>query len=150
VIPKSAYDELSHPTTPHLRQRIDYLISQKLVSLAFIDVGSDIYALYHKLTTSPDKGYKVIGPGEAASIALAKAYDEIVASNNLNDISLYISEFNLKYITTGDILIEALAKGYITENEGNAIWASMLKKRRRLGAGSFSEYIEIKNKLKNS
>jgi hypothetical protein len=69
-----------------------------------------------------------------------------VASNNLKDIGSYISEFKLKHITTGDILIEALEKGYITEDEGNAIWASMLTKRRKLGATSFYEYIKTKNK----
>ena len=67
VVPKPAYDELSYPTTPHLKQRIDNLISNKQASLATIDVGSDAYALYQKLTTSPDEGHKIIGPGEAAS-----------------------------------------------------------------------------------
>ncbi|NYB72850.1 hypothetical protein HZF24_01705 [Sedimentibacter hydroxybenzoicus DSM 7310] len=146
MIPKPVYDELSYPTTPHLKQRIDYLISNKQASLATIDVDSDTYALYQKLTTSPDKGYKIIGPGEASSIALAKTNNGIVASNNLKDISSYINEFALKHITTGDILIKALEKGYITENDGNTIWSSMLAKRRRLGASSFSEYIKTKNK----
>lgn len=146
MVPKPAYDELSYPTTPHLKQRIDYLISNKQVSLATIDIDSDAYVLYQKLTTSPDNGHKVIGPGEAASISLAKTNNGIVASNNLKDISSYINEFELKHITTGDILIEALAKGYITEYGGNTMWASMLAKRRKLGATSFSEYIKIRNK----
>ncbi len=145
VIPKPAYDELSYPTTPHLKQRIDYLISNGQAKLATINVGSETYTLYQKLTTSPDEGHKVIGPGEAASIALAKTSNGIVASNNLKDISSYISEFGLRHITTGDILIEALNKGIITENEGNEIWASMLAKRRKLGALSFSEYIRLKS-----
>jgi hypothetical protein len=67
VVPKPAYDELSYPTTPHLKQRIDYLINNKQASLATIDVDSDAYVLYQKLTTSPDNGHKLIGPGEAAS-----------------------------------------------------------------------------------
>ena len=146
VIPKPTYDELSYPTTPHLKQRIDFLIDNKQASLATINVGSTTYTLYQKLTTSPDKGHKIIGPGEAASIALAKTTNGIVASNNLKDISLYISEFQLKNITTGDILIEALKKGYITEDDGNNIWTLMLAKRRKIGATSFSEYIKIKYK----
>ncbi|HZK71510.1 MAG TPA: hypothetical protein VFD03_08355 [Clostridia bacterium] len=48
-----------------------------------INVDSETYALYQKLTTSPDEGHKIIGPGEAASIALAKTNNGIVASNNL-------------------------------------------------------------------
>lgn len=106
----------------------------------------DAYTLYQKLTTSPDEEHKIIGPGEAASIALAKTNNGIVASNNLKDISSYITEFKLKHITTGDILIEALEKGFISEDDGNTIWASMLAKRRKLGASSFSEYIKFKNK----
>lgn len=145
VIPKPAYDELSYPTTPHLKQRIDYLINNGQVSLEAINVDSETYTLYQKLTTSPDEGHKVIGPGEAASIALAKTCNGIVASNNLKDISSYISEFGLRHITTGDILIEALNKGFITEKEGNDIWASMLAKRRKIGASSFSEYIRLKS-----
>ena len=146
MIPKPAYDELAYPTTPQLKQRIDHLITCKQAGLALINVGSDTYALYQKLTTSPDRKHKIIGPGEAAAIVLAKTYDGIVASNNLNDISSYITEFKLKHITTGDILIEALTKGIITEAEGNAIWAAMLAKRRKLGAASFSDYIMAKRK----
>ena len=52
----------------------------------------------------------------------------------------------MKNITTGDILIEALKKGYITEDDGNNIWTLMLAKRRKIGATSFSEYIKIKYK----
>lgn len=146
VIPKPAYDELAYPTTPQLKQRIDTLISNNQAVLQTINVDSDTYDFYQKLTTTPDEGHKIIGPGEAASIALAKTAGGIVASNNLKDISSYIHEYELKHITTGDILIEAMEKGFITENDGNTIWASMLAKRRKLGASSFSEYIKSKNK----
>ena len=81
VIPKPAYEELSYPTTPHLKQRIDCLIDNNQASLATIDVDSDAYVLYQKLITSPDNGHKIIGPGEAASITLAKTNNGIVASN---------------------------------------------------------------------
>ncbi|NCB42810.1 MAG: hypothetical protein EOM59_09340 [Clostridia bacterium] len=141
AIPKPAYDELAYPTTPHLKQRIDSLINNKLATLVTINVDSETYELYHKLTNSLDNGQKIIGPGEAASIALAKTHNGIVASNNLSDIRFYIDKFELKHITTGDILIDALKRGFITEDEGNMIWMSMLKKRRKLGAESFSEYM---------
>lgn len=72
---------------------MDDLIHNKQAALVSIDVVSDAYALYRKLTTSPDKGYKILGPGEAASIVLAKANNGIVASNNLKDIRLYINEY---------------------------------------------------------
>jgi len=145
VIPKPAYDELAYPTTPQLKQRIDTLISSSQAVLQNINVDSDTYVLYQKLTTTPDEGHKIIGPGEAASIALAKTVGGVVASNNLRDISSYIDEYELKHIITGDILIEAMEKGLITEDDGNTIWTAMIAKRRKLGASSFSEYIKLKN-----
>jgi len=45
-------------------------------------------------------------------------------------------------MTTGDILKEAYNKGYITERDGNAIWASMLARRRKLGAPTFTDYLK--------
>lgn len=144
IIRKAAYDELSFPTTPQLKERIDQLLQSGAASLATIDLGTDEFVLYHKLTNSPDKGHKIIGSGEAASIALASVHNGVVASNNLKDIALYVKELGLRHITSGDILMEALDKGLITEVEGNAIWASMLAKRRKLGAGSFTEFLSLK------
>jgi hypothetical protein len=77
---------------------------------------------------------------------LAKSTCGILASNNLRDIKTYIEEFVLRHVTTGDILIQALKGGYITESQGNAIWASMLAKRRKLGFTSFTDYIQSKGK----
>jgi len=144
IIPNPVYIELCRPNTPHLKNRIDVLLSQNLVSIQNIDIASEEYNTYYQLTESPMKGHKVIGNGEAASIALAKKYGGIVASNNLRDIQTYISEFGLKHTTTSDILVDAYTKGLITENEGNTIWSNMLAKRRRLGAASFTEYLKMK------
>jgi hypothetical protein len=55
VIPKPAYDELSYPTTPHLKQRIDYLISTNQVSLATI--GASMLAKRRKLGTASFSEY---------------------------------------------------------------------------------------------
>lgn len=44
-------------------------------------------------------------------------------------------------LTTGDILVEALDAGFITETEGNTIWAEMIRKKRRLPTATFSEYL---------
>lgn len=143
IIPRPVYAELCRPNTPHLKSRIDVLIAQNLVSIQDIDINSDEYSTYYQLTESPTEGHKVIGNGEAASIALAKQYGGIVASNNLRDIQTYISEFDLQHITTGDILVDAYNKRLITESDGNLIWSNMLAKRRRLGASTFTEYLKI-------
>lgn len=49
-------------------------------------------------------------------------------------------------MTTGDVLVEALEKGIITEAQGNKIWVDMVKRKRKLGADSFSEYLSIKKR----
>ncbi len=43
--------------------------------------------------------------------------------------------------------MEALERGFTTEDEGNTIWVSMLAKRRKLGAASFSEYIKRQKQI---
>ncbi len=143
VIPKQVYDELSYPGVSHLRAKIDLLISTGQAQIEQIDVGTSVYETYMFLTT-PNANVKLIGKGEAAVIAMAKEHDGVVASNNLKDIVGYVKQFNLKHITTGDILVEALNRNIITETQGNQIWNDMLKKRRKLGASSFSEYLKMK------
>lgn len=66
----------------------------------------------------------------------------VLASNNLRDVLRYVKKYELKHITTGDILIEALDKGFLTEQEGNNLWADMLKKRRMLPTATFTEYLK--------
>ena len=144
VIPRPVYDELSNPRISHLKVRIDALVSAGQAEIVEIIVGTEEYNMFYKLTVEPDKGQKLIGKGEAASIALAKEDDGIVASNNLRDIGDYVEEFQLKHITTGEILVDAYNKGLITEVDGNTIWASMLAKRRKLGAASFSDFLKSK------
>ncbi|MBS3976496.1 MAG: hypothetical protein KGZ75_07195 [Syntrophomonadaceae bacterium] len=141
IIPMPVYDELSYPGISHLRARIDAMISGGQVTLASISIDTCTFELYRELTEAPMGGCVVIGKGEAASIALAKTCSGIVASNNLRDIAPYIGRFALKHLSTGDILTEALKKGYITEMQGNSLWCSMLAKRRKLGAKSFTEFL---------
>lgn len=146
VIPKQVYDEIDKPTIPHLKARIDLLISKGSATVMAIDIGTEEYDLYRRLTTySKEINNKVIGRGEAASISLAKKYNGILASNNLRDIDQYVREFSLRHVTTGDILIEAYSKKLITEADGNVIWKEMLKKRRKIGAASFSEFLKTTN-----
>jgi len=145
VIPKPVYTELDRPSIPHLKARVDALVAANLVTIQEITVGSEEYKTYYQLTEEPAQGHKIIGLGEAASIALAKQYGGIVASNNFRDISTYIEEFSLKYTTTADILVDAYERGFITESQGNTIWSNMLSKRRRIGGASFSDYLKSKS-----
>lgn len=144
VIPKQVYDELGN--IPHLQARIDTLLNRGDVSVMEIKAGTAEHQLYTEFTRKPKPGHAVIGHGEAASLALAQSEKGIVASNNLKDISQYVTEYQLDHKTTGDILVEALDSGLITEQDGNALWANMLKKRRKLGTNSFTDYLKLKGR----
>ena len=142
VLPRPVYVELSHPAVSNLKTRIDIMISARLIEIAEIFVGTEEYDQYYRLTTAPEPGHKLIGKGEASSIALAKVKGVVVASNNLADILVYIQEFQLEHITTGMIMKAAFEQGLLSEMEANVIWALMLGKRRKLGAASFTEYLK--------
>ena len=139
IIPRPVYVEIDRPSISHLKRRLDEMIENEGVIVKDIDVGTSEFDLYYELTESLESEYRLIGKGEASTIALAKEKNGIVASNNLRDISRYVNMFNLKHITTGGVLIEALDNGFISESDGNNIWSEMLAKRRRLGASSFTD-----------
>ena len=145
VLPEPVYQELSNPSIPHIKQRTDVMISRNDVSVKTIEAGTEEYKLYTALVRG-ENGQKTIGRGEAGGIALAKTYNGILASNNYKDSAPYIEKYNLKHIDTGQILVEALESGLITETDGNDIWRKMLAKKRKLPANSFSEYLAGKKK----
>ncbi|PHS28847.1 MAG: hypothetical protein COA82_13280 [Alkaliphilus sp.] len=141
ILPEQVYRELSHPRIPQLKSRTDALKQSSEIGVETIEVGSEEYELYCRLVNKPEAGFKVIGNGEAAAIALAKVRGGILASNNMKDIHGYVEKYRLEHITTGDILLSALERGFITEEEGNTVWAGMLAKRRMLPCNSFSKFI---------
>lgn len=142
VIPSAVYTELSNPRITHLKARVDTLIADKSARIETIETDSAEYELYRKLVSKPDPGHVIIGNGEAAAIALAKEQGGILASNNLKDVAVYVEEFHLQHMTTGAILREALGKGLVTETVANQLWQAMLKKRRRLGYATFTDYLQ--------
>lgn len=139
VLPAQVYNELQR--VPHLQARADALQEQGNLCVESIETGSEEYRDYIQMTSSPEKGMRIIGRGEAAGIAMAKHRDGTLASNNLRDISPYVQKYQIAHITTGDILRKALNDGIITEAEGNAIWAEMIQKRRMLPTPTFSDYL---------
>ena len=142
-IPQQVYNELSYRGTPQLRTRADALIQNGVAEIQPILTDTYAFTLYSKMTSYPNVGHSIIGKGEAAAIALASTTNGIVASNNLKDVSQYVSELGLRHITTGDILKKALEASLITENVGNTIWSAMLAKGRKIGAASFSGYLQM-------
>lgn len=145
VMPKPVYDEIDKPNLSWMKDKIDSMIKAGTLTVVELTAGTEEFELYYKMTENPEEGQKIIGEGEASSLALAKSKNGIVASNNFKDIMSYINEYSLEYTTTADILVDAYKRGIIDENQGNAIWAKMLRKRRKLGATSFSDYLATKH-----
>lgn len=139
IIPDPVYQEMSNPCIPHIKKRADALLDKNIAAVRELDVEKEEYKLYRDLLKG-NAGGKAIGKGEASGIALAKVYGGILASNNYADIAPYIEKYNLRHVDTGHILLKALEKGIITEQDGNDIWQRMLDKNRKLPAVSFTEY----------
>lgn len=142
-IPQQVYGELRK--VQFMKDRVDALLKAKRVLLYQIAAGTDPGDLYLNLTTHPDKGYKIIGSGEAAAIVLTKQHNGILGSNNMRDILSYIRLFNLQHRTSADIMVEALEQHLINEGQGNAIWREMLQRNRKLPCDTFSDFLARRN-----
>ena len=140
VVPQSVLDELSRVSAPAFKKRVASLIERSDVEVRDIDVASPAFSLYREMTRRPKPGFKAVGRGEAAAMALAVVEQGIVASNNFRDTAAYVHAFRLKYKTTGSILVEAYENGLVSEAEANTIWADMLAAGRWLGSRSFTEF----------
>jgi hypothetical protein len=138
-IPQQVYGELRK--VHFMKDKVDALVKANRVTLYQITTGTDSGDLYLKLTTHPDKGYKLIGSGEAAAIVLTKEYNGILGSNNMRDILPYIQLYNLKHCTSADIMAEAHEQHLISEGQGNAIWRDMLHRNRKLPADTFTQFL---------
>ena len=142
VLPKQVFDELSHPSISHIKEKIEALHADGKVVRSEILLSTEEYEIYHALSISPPAGEKPIGKGEAAALALAKVNKGIVASNNLRDVMKYVEKFELEHITTSDIMVLAFSEGLIDETRGNSIWRNMIQRRRMLPTATFSDYLK--------
>jgi len=126
-----------------LKTRADALINNGDALIQAILTDTAEYSLYIIMMSKPDEGHIIIGKGEAAALSLASVSKGTVASNNLKDVAMYITELGLRSIATGDILVEAYNNSLIAENDGNDIWNAMLSKKRKIGATSFTDFLSM-------
>ena len=140
IIPDNVYSELLQHDK--LSKKIDKLLQEKKVETMSLYLDDDAFRYYQRMTNP--KSFKVIGAGEAEAIALCKANNGILASNNIRDVSFYVKEYGIKHITTADILYNAIQEGIINNDKANEIWEAMINKRIMLPAESFDDYyIEV-------
>jgi predicted nucleic acid-binding protein len=83
-----------------------------------------------------------IGEGEAACMAFARFNDHILASSNFRDIKKYCEEYNILYISTMDLLKEALDKSIMSEEECDKFIEKVKKQGSQLPCNYMFEYTE--------
>lgn len=84
------------------------------------------------------------GDGESACMAVAKYQNDIIASSNLKDIKEYCENNSIIYITTMDILLEAVESGKISESECDQIIHKVKVKKSKLPVDNLADYRKIK------
>ena len=78
IVPIQVYKELSHPSVPHIGDKMTRMKADNEVEIKDIIVGSEEYRLYIEMTLRPDLGVKPIGDREAAALAHAKVLHNII------------------------------------------------------------------------
>ena len=143
VIPDNVYSELLQHDK--LSEKIDKLLQEEKVETMSLYLDDMTFNYYQEMTSPKSK--KIIGAGEAEAIALCKANNGILASNNIRDVSFYVKKYEIKHVTTADILYEAIQEGIINSEEANAIWKQMINKRIMLPSQSFDDYFDNQTSL---
>lgn len=140
IIPRQVYSEISR--VPHLRQRIDDMVTDGNLTIEDIQVNTDENTLYLDLTDhTRASSLPLIGRGEAAAIVLTKKNNGILASNNLRDVSHYVNLYGLNHIATHDIMHKVVNDGVLTIAQADAIWIQMIAKKRKLPFRTYSDYL---------
>lgn len=117
---------------PDRVRMLDIVLSELLKSPT---MRSDVENLFHFKqieeitfpTTSNPQLFKeyislkniIKGPGERACLLYCKYYQHIIASSNTKDIKPYCEEHSIAYLTTLDILVIAIHRGKLTNQEAN-------------------------------
>ena len=143
IVPRQVVDEIAKlkqfPKTKFVFQILEADIENGEIKQKDIVVPSPEALEYAGLTSMTNP--KSIGKGEAASIVLAKSLGGTLASNNLRDILPHVKNGQPPYICTDIILFQAHISGYITLEQGSAIWNEMKSKRRMLPPYDFAEVV---------
>lgn len=143
-IPRIVYNEVTDSRNCGYEDQLSRYINKGLIKLIDFEPYDDVGKLYYQLVQNPEDGFKAIGRGEAAAIALAKNNKGILASNNLNDVSQYVKKYSLDHVTTGMIIYQAVQDEVITEEEAETMWDEMVNNWCKLGAKTYKEYVEKK------
>ncbi|NOK86063.1 MAG: hypothetical protein GFH27_549397n11 [Chloroflexi bacterium AL-W] len=84
--------------------------------------------------------HRRMGRGESACLALARYDDRYLASSNLRDIQSYCRQYNIRFVTTMDVLAQVERQGIWRENTCDEFIHSIRKQGSRLPVNSLAEY----------
>ncbi|MDY0138723.1 MAG: hypothetical protein RBR50_03395 [Candidatus Izemoplasmatales bacterium] len=140
IIPRQVYNEISR--VPHLRQRIDEMVTDGNLIIEDIQLNTDENTLYLDLTDhTRASSLPLIGRGEAAAIVLTKKNNGILASNNFRDVSHYVELYGLNHISTPDIIHRVVNESVLTIAQADVVWTQMIAKKRKLPFRTYSDYL---------
>lgn len=81
------------------------------------------------------------GRGEAACLAYLKYNFGSLGSNNISDVKVVCLEKNICLLTVPNIISDAYQTKVVTKEEANTVWINMKKKKRKLPAESFYDFL---------
>lgn len=83
---------------------------------------------------------KRYGMGESMSMVYCKFNNDVIASSNITEITDYCDANNIQYITTMDLIAQALKIGLMTEAECDLFLTTVLAKGSTLPCNKISKY----------
>lgn len=117
------------------------LCDNDYVEIFEIEEGTEEWKTYFELSmASEDNGKDV---GELSVIALSKAKNGILASNNLTDICECVERYGLDYITTATTLTKFFRNNLITLNDVKSYWRTMDQFGISLPKTSFENFCKL-------
>lgn len=139
IILEEVAEELGR--VPHLAARVELSIKNGHIKCETMFADSpEALQLANFLDTGK------YGAGEASCMAYLTQHEGILGSNNLSDVKAFCIQNNKRLLTTADVMYQAYKAGNISLDEADKIWVSMLSKKRKLPASSFSEYLSAVDK----
>jgi DNA-binding Lrp family transcriptional regulator len=144
IIPQEVYNELLRRRTDSITDRVDELEKRRIIKKYTMKIN-ELAATIRYMLQNPRPKCKIMGPGEAAAIALCKANNGILASNNMRDVAQYTELQGIKHITTSRVIDRAFKLKVIEGlSKTESIWSDIISSGRRMPKNTFKEFLEMK------
>ena len=148
LILKKIYPQYEKWVLEAVKGELKYGKAKNELDLAFMDgfiklidfppISSEIYREYAKIKRDEPS----IGEGEAHCLAFVRFNDNVLASANLRDIRKYCETHNIVYLTTMDLLCEAVRSEIMTEEEADKFIDNVKSQNSKLPCSYLFEYLD--------